>query len=95
MLPWATCMSEARYLHHILDTGILRKSPWSTAVLVLVPFENLNILQAEYVEKLEPGLHSTKGIGKTEPDPAGNKELDGCKVILTNLLITQVGHPSK
>ena len=36
--------------------------------------------QAEYVEKLDPGLHSTKGIGKTEPDPAGNKELDGCKV---------------
>ena len=47
------------------------------------------------MEKLEPGLHSTKGIGKTEPDPAGNKELDGCKVILTNLLITRVGHPSK
>jgi len=36
--------------------------------------------KAEYVEKLEPGLHSTKGIGKTEPDPAGSKELDGCKV---------------
>ena len=33
------------------------------------------------MEKLEPGLHSTKGIGKTEPDPAGSKELDGCKVI--------------
>ena len=32
------------------------------------------------MEKLEPGLHSTKGIGKTEPDPAGSKELDGCKV---------------
>merc|ERR1711971_1202033 len=36
--------------------------------------------KAEYVEKLDPGLHSTKGIGKTEPDAAGSKELDGCKV---------------
>lgn len=36
--------------------------------------------KAEYVEKLDPGLHSTKGVGKTEPDPAGTKELDGCKV---------------
>jgi len=36
--------------------------------------------KAEYVEKLDAGLHSTKGVGKTEPDPAGDKELDGCKV---------------
>jgi poly [ADP-ribose] polymerase len=36
--------------------------------------------KAEYVEQLGPGLHSTKGLGKTEPDPAGMKELDGCKV---------------
>lgn len=36
--------------------------------------------KAEYVEKLGPGLQSTKGLGKTEPDPAGIKELDGCKV---------------
>ena len=36
--------------------------------------------KAEYVEKLGPGLHSCKGVGKTEPDPAGLKELDGCKV---------------
>ena len=33
------------------------------------------------MEKLDAGLHSTKGVGKTEPDPAGDKELDGCKVI--------------
>ena len=59
------------------------KPPCFTVVLVLVPFWNSeHIWQAEYVEKLEPGLHSTKGIGKTEPDPAGSKELDGCKVIL-------------
>jgi len=36
--------------------------------------------KAEYVEKLGPGLHSTKGVGKTEPDPAGAKELDGIRV---------------
>ena len=40
-------------------------------------------MQAEYVEKLGPGLQSTKGLGKTEPDPAGIKELDGCKVVAT------------
>ena len=32
------------------------------------------------MSKLDPGLHSTKGVGKTEPDPAGTKELDSCKV---------------
>ena len=37
------------------------------------------------MEKLDPGLHSTKGVGKTEPDPAGTKELDGCKVNNFNL----------
>ena len=36
--------------------------------------------KAEYVEKLAPGFHSTKGLGKTEPDAAGLKELDGVKV---------------
>merc|ERR1712179_156189 len=36
--------------------------------------------KAEYVEKLAPGFHSTKGVGKTGPDPAGLKELEGVKV---------------
>merc|ERR1711936_514851 len=36
--------------------------------------------KAEYVEKLAPGFHSTKGVGKTAPDPAGVKELDGARV---------------
>jgi len=36
--------------------------------------------KAEYVEKLGPGLHSTKGQGKTEPSIEGWKELDGAKV---------------
>jgi len=36
--------------------------------------------KAEYVEKLPSGFHSTKGVGKTEPDPATFEELDGAKV---------------
>jgi len=36
--------------------------------------------KAEYVEKLAPGFHSTKGVGKTGPDPSGLKDLDGVKV---------------
>jgi len=36
--------------------------------------------KAEYVEKLGPGLHSTKGVGKTEPSAEGWKDLDGVKV---------------
>ena len=44
--------------------------------------EGPSLPQAEYVDKLGPGLHSTKGVGKTEPDPAGCKELDGAKVEL-------------
>ena len=36
--------------------------------------------KAEYVEKLATGFHSCKGLGKTEPDAAGLKELDGVKV---------------
>ena len=50
--------------------------------LFLIPIDNLlfQCVYPEYVEKLDPCLHSTKGVGKTEPDPAGTKELDGCKV---------------
>jgi len=36
--------------------------------------------KAEYIEKLKPGFQSTKGLGKTEPDPSGLKDLDGVKV---------------
>jgi len=36
--------------------------------------------KAEYVEKLAAGFHSTKGVGRTAPDPAGVKELDGARV---------------
>ncbi len=32
------------------------------------------------VEKLPAGCHSTKGVGRTEPDPATVKEIDGAKV---------------
>ena len=50
--------------------------------LFLIPIDNLlfQCVYPEYVEKLDPCLHSTKGVGKTEPDPAGTKELDGFKV---------------
>jgi len=36
--------------------------------------------KAEYVEKLPTGFHSTKGLGKTAPDPASVKEIDGSVV---------------
>lgn len=32
--------------------------------------------QAEYVEKLPKGKHSTKGIGRTYPDPEKSKILE-------------------
>jgi hypothetical protein len=36
------------------------------------------------VEKLPAGCHSTKGVGRTEPDPATVKEIDGAKVNLSS-----------
>ena len=36
--------------------------------------------KAEYVEKLPAGFHSTKGLGKTAPDPACVKEIEGSTV---------------
>eukprot|EP00094_Tigriopus_californicus_P008027 TCALIF_07727-PA protein Name:"Similar to Parp1 Poly [ADP-ribose] polymerase 1 (Rattus norvegicus)" AED:0.26 eAED:0.26 QI:26/1/1/1/1/1/8/253/558 len=36
--------------------------------------------QADYIEKLPDGKHSTKGVGKTEPDPTQFEEIDGAKV---------------
>jgi len=38
--------------------------------------------KADYIEKLPAGFHSTKGIGKTEPDPNVSKEIEGVKVPL-------------
>lgn len=38
--------------------------------------------QAEYVEKLPKGKHSTKGIGRTEPDPKCTKTINGIEVPL-------------
>jgi len=38
--------------------------------------------KADYIEKLPAGFHSTKGIGKTEPDPNVFKEIEGVKVPL-------------
>merc|ERR1712203_879565 len=38
--------------------------------------------KAEYVEKLEPGKHSTKGVGKTAPDPAEKADIEGSEIPL-------------
>merc|ERR1712062_274344 len=38
--------------------------------------------KAEYVEKLPTGFHSTKGLGKTEPDPSDFSEIDGSHIPL-------------
>ncbi len=35
---------------------------------------------ADYIEKLPAGMQSTKGVGKTEPDPKEFTTLDGAKV---------------
>lgn len=35
---------------------------------------------ADYIEKLPKGMHSCKGVGKTEPDPAEMGEIGGSKV---------------
>ena len=32
---------------------------------------------SEYVEKLPEGKHSTKGLGRTHPDPKHSHEFDG------------------
>lgn len=32
--------------------------------------------QAEYIEKLPKGKHSTKGLGKTYPDPSKSKFIE-------------------
>jgi hypothetical protein len=36
--------------------------------------------KADYIEKLPSGFHSTKGVGKTEPDPTLTKTIDGSLV---------------
>lgn len=37
-------------------------------------------LQADYIEKLPKGKHSTKGVGRTQPDPKGAEVIDGVEV---------------
>lgn len=39
-------------------------------------------LHAKYIEKLPAGKHSCKGLGKTHPDPACSKTVDGIEVPL-------------
>ena len=45
-------------------------------ILFLKPNKTIFII----LEKLPAGYHSTKGIGKTEPDPALTKTIDGTLV---------------
>lgn len=40
------------------------------------------LTKAKYVEKLPSGKHSTKGLGKTAPDPKGSKKLGDVEVPL-------------
>ena len=35
---------------------------------------------ADYIEKLPKGKHSTKGVGKTAPDPNEKTTIDGAEV---------------
>ena len=55
----------------------------NTGLLMLCDVALGNIYEryhADYIEKLPMGMHSTKGVGKTEPDPKVFAELDGAKV---------------
>lgn len=55
----------------------------NTALLMLCQVALGNMYErfgADYIEKLPAGFHSCKGVGKTEPDPAGLQEFDGVKV---------------
>lgn len=38
------------------------------------------LLQANYIEKLPKGKHSTKGVGRTQPDPSASEFVDGVEV---------------
>ena len=62
---WVTCTRLPRY---------------SYFVPIVLPKFTKSFPKAEYVEKLAPGFHSTKGLGKTAPDAANVKTLDGAEV---------------
>ncbi|KAK6996034.1 Poly [ADP-ribose] polymerase 1, partial [Halocaridina rubra] len=50
---------------------------------------------ADYIEKLPKGMHSTKGIGRTHPDPAQTIKLeDGVEVPLGKGTASGVGRTS-
>ena len=38
--------------------------------MCIVTFSRYELKNAKYIEKLPKGKHSTKGLGKTAPDPA-------------------------
>lgn len=47
---------------------------------IFLLFKSYERTQADYIQKLPSGKHSTKGVGKTEPDPGEFAELGGSKV---------------
>ncbi|XP_069975958.1 poly [ADP-ribose] polymerase 1-like [Penaeus vannamei] len=49
---------------------------------------------AEYVEKLPKGMHSTKGLGRTCPDPSESITVDGVEVPLGKGIQAPVGNTS-
>ncbi|XP_042855321.1 poly [ADP-ribose] polymerase 1-like isoform X2 [Penaeus japonicus] len=49
---------------------------------------------AEYVEKLPKGMHSTKGVGRTCPDPSESINVDGVEVPLGKGIQAPVGNTS-
>lgn len=48
------------------------QNPFGLMLLSEVALGNTHdLVEADYIEKLPVGKHSTKGIGKTQPDPNG------------------------
>ena len=44
-------------------------------------FYRYELTHSEYIEKLPAGKHSTKGLGRTAPNPAGNCLTDGVPIL--------------
>jgi poly [ADP-ribose] polymerase len=40
-----------------------------------------DLTQSDYIEKLPKGKHSTKGVGKTHPDPKGSLKLEDGTIV--------------
>ena len=62
--------------------GNVSMEAWLWRHIVTLVSQMYERTQAEYVEKLPKGKHSTKGLGRTEPDPSAAKNLNGVEVPL-------------